>query len=852
MIRISHLPVFVEKKSSNPAFKKGLTTAFPPSPAAISDWERKNGVRCGIIIFNQNGGTHVIKLVNVSKFYSTNNVIAIGLRKVNLELRLNEFVAIVGESGSGKTTLLNVICGIDTYEEGEIFLNGKETSYFNTEDMENFRKKYVAFVFQNYNLIESYTVLQNVEAPMILSGYSPKEARTRALAIIERVGLTNHLRHRATRLSGGQKQRVVIARALAKDCPIIAADEPTGNLDSASGKQILELLHEISKDKLVILVTHDFDQVKQFATRKVRIYDGEIVEDIQLKPSDVKPLPDIPDSTRGVGFWQTLRFAAKNLLATPKKTFFLLLVLFSTTFLLSWTYAALNRAIAAESGGGYVYYFADKTFLAIDDNRLVARKTDGTAFTDEEIGWFRNAAGVKSVLTRDYVLDTFVMMDVDFYGYEGYKPSYYNTLIPESYFGAEEPTLQSGRMPEADDEIVIILFSEGEYLLSYNLVGLTVSETIYQTWQVPREYEIVGVLLASEVGMENVLSDYGLASFAYLVTDDLAEEYADQFYFSHLSDETFEGTSGADPITISGELLPLYTDFLARNRIIIDDAVPDDTIRVEGYQSVYQSAGCAADLETCSFSATGTLTLTDFYGTTAHHSVTLEYSFTNPEDELALPLSGTTPLWFNPDEYPLTYTMSSQMMAEILPDEVYQLSAVTDDAAALRTLQIGLNLLHPGKLVMVTPAEVAGGDMSIYDALSFFFVYLFAVLGMGFVTFLSLMVTSLITRLVYNTKLRDYAIFRTIGANQGTIRHFIFLENLMSSTGSFLLFLPLAVYLQTTATNQYGVFYGFTFFRLLHYLVLFALVLILSLLNSRKYCRRVFQESVNRTLKAGE
>ena len=793
----------------------------------------------------------MIKLVNVSKFYSTNNVIAIGLRKVNLELRLNEFVAIVGESGSGKTTLLNVICGIDTYEEGEIFLNGQETSYFNTEDMENFRKKYVAFVFQNYNLIESYTVLQNVEAPMILAGYSPKEARTRALAIIERVGLTQHIRHRATRLSGGQKQRVVIARALAKDCPIIAADEPTGNLDSASGKQILELLHEISKEKLVILVTHDFDQVKQFATRKVRIYDGEIVEDIQLQPAKLKPLPEIPDSSRGVGFWQTLRFAAKNLLATPKKTIFLLLVLFSTTFLLSWTYAALNRAIAEQSGGNYVYYFADKTFLAIDDNRLVARKTDGTAFTEEEIAWFRNGAGVQSVLTRDYVMDTFVMMDVDFYGYEGYKPSYYNTLIPQSYFGDKELTLNSGRMPEDDDEIVIILFAEGEYLLSYDLVGLTVSETTYEDWQVPREYEIVGVLLASEAGMENVLADYGLASFAYLVTDELADDYADQFYFSHLSDEVFEGTSGADPINMSGELLPLYTDFMAQHRILIDDSVPDNTIRIEGYQSVYQAAGCATDQETCNFTATGTLTYTDFYGT-ASHPVTLEYSFTNPEDELTLPLSETIPLWTVIPETPLTYTMSSQMLREIVPDEVYQLSAITDDAAALRNLRLGLNFLHSGKFVMVTPADVAGGDLSIYDALSFFFVYLFAILGMGFVAFLSLMVTSLITRLVYNTKLRDYAIFRTIGANQGTIRHFIFLENLMTSAGSFLLFLPLALYLQTTATNPYGVFYGFTFFRLLHYFVLFALVLALSLLNSRKYCRRVFQESVNRTLKAGE
>ena len=130
----------------------------------------------------------MIKLVNVSKFYSSNDVIALGLRKIDLELYRNEFIAIVGESGSGKTTLLNVISGIDSYEDGEMYINGKETSYFSIEDMENYRKKYVAFVFQNYNLIDSYTVLQNVEAPLILSGYPRDKIKERAREIIRTRG----------------------------------------------------------------------------------------------------------------------------------------------------------------------------------------------------------------------------------------------------------------------------------------------------------------------------------------------------------------------------------------------------------------------------------------------------------------------------------------------------------------------------------------------------------------------------------------------------------------------------------------------------------------------------------------
>jgi len=131
----------------------------------------------------------VIKLVNVSKYYSSNGLVALGLRKANLELHANEFVAVVGESGSGKTTFLNVISGMDTYEEGEMYLNGEETSYYSTADLENYRKKYIAFVFQNYNLVDSFTVRQNVELPMLLAGASAKEAKQRALEIIKKAGL---------------------------------------------------------------------------------------------------------------------------------------------------------------------------------------------------------------------------------------------------------------------------------------------------------------------------------------------------------------------------------------------------------------------------------------------------------------------------------------------------------------------------------------------------------------------------------------------------------------------------------------------------------------------------------------
>ena len=225
----------------------------------------------------------MLKLKNVSKFYYNKGVIASGFNKVSIEFDLQEFVAIVGESGSGKSTLLNVISGLDSYEEGEMYINGEETSHYRESDFEEYRKKYVSNIFQNFNLVNSYTVYQNIELVMLLNGYKRKEVKKKVLDIIDKVGLSKYKNTKTAKLSGGQKQRVAIARALARETPIIVCDEPTGNLDSKSAKSIIKLLKDISQDKLVIIVTHNFEQVEDVATRIVRMHDGKIVSDKKVK-----------------------------------------------------------------------------------------------------------------------------------------------------------------------------------------------------------------------------------------------------------------------------------------------------------------------------------------------------------------------------------------------------------------------------------------------------------------------------------------------------------------------------------------------------------------------------------------
>lgn len=221
----------------------------------------------------------MLKLINIKKSYKTGTFIQDALTGVNIDFRSNEFVAILGASGSGKTTLLNIIGGLDRYDNGDLIINNKSTKQFSNSDWDAYRNNSIGFVFQSYNLISHISVLENVEMGMTLSGVSLKKRRKKALEVLDQVGIKEHSHKRPNQLSGGQMQRVAIARALANDPDIILADEPTGALDSQTSVQILELIKEISKEKLVIMVTHNSDLAYKYANRIIKIKDGEIEDD---------------------------------------------------------------------------------------------------------------------------------------------------------------------------------------------------------------------------------------------------------------------------------------------------------------------------------------------------------------------------------------------------------------------------------------------------------------------------------------------------------------------------------------------------------------------------------------------
>lgn len=416
-----------------------------------------------------------LSLQNISMYYHSGNNIVPGIVGVNLEFHKGEFVVITGESGSGKSTLLNIISALAPYHDGEMYINGEETSAYSEEDWEDYRREHIGFIFQDYNLIKSYTVLENVISAVLLRGIGKAEAKEQAKKYIEQVGLGNLLHRKASKLSSGQKQRLAIARALAKDTDIIVADEPTGNLDSENGKQIVEILAGLSKEKLVIMVSHNVEEAAAYATRRVRIYASHVVADQKLKENapdhaETEETSKKPETTeKQKAAW---RLALLNAKAQPMKAALVICFMLVCT-LASGIFAAGYLASADDTA---TKIYKNGMFLNGSERRIVVARQDGMPASMEDVELLRTLRYVEqaelydriadinyySIPEKDYVVRLgYKQYDGDWEGPEAppSKPINVVSLQNHSKFmrSATCVTLEdlaAGRLPEAASEIV--------------------------------------------------------------------------------------------------------------------------------------------------------------------------------------------------------------------------------------------------------------------------------------------------------------------------------------------------------------------------------------------------------------
>ena len=497
----------------------------------------------------------MLKLERVSKYYSAHGLVSTGFSKVDLEFHVGEFVAITGESGSGKSTLLNVISGLDSYEEGEMYVMGEPTSGYSKEDLEEYRKKYIGNIFQTFNLINSYTVYQNIELVLLLSGYNKKQIPARIREIVDKVGLTGLEKKKASKLSGGQKQRVAIARALAKETPIIVADEPTGNLDVKSAAEIIALLHELSKDKLIIIVTHNYEQVEPYVTRKITMHDGRVAEDKALRPAlpaDEEHIKTAKADALSVG--SQCRLGLRNTFNLPAK-FALLLIVF--VFLCS---GAISMYSTVQNMGDSMDSGWNQYFVNLGKDRILVTKEDRSEFTEKDYKKLAAIPNVERIVKNDLSLDLMASVTEE-------NPEDSNFWISAQLADVSlyEGQVTQGRMPKNAKEAVFMVPRDG-YAVNHMEEALNKKVKVRDDYTgnelFKNDMKVVGYGYLTEEQVEE-MDHQGFYTEGYFCVNEKAmdqvrmvslEKYCKQEY--EFAENIFEGSSysGMYPIQQSSDV----------------------------------------------------------------------------------------------------------------------------------------------------------------------------------------------------------------------------------------------------------------------------------------------------------
>ena len=750
----------------------------------------------------------LLELRDIGKIYVSEGHVSVGIRGVNLSFSLGEFVAVTGKSGSGKSTLLNVISGMDSYEEGELLIEGEPTSHYMQPDWEEYREKYISFIFQDYNIIESFTVLQNVELAL-MHIEDKAERRARAMELIRRVGLASHADHKGSKLSGGQKQRTVIARALAKDSPIILADEPTGNLDSKTSAEIIALLKEVSEEKLLIVVTHNFDQVAEHATRHIRIFDGAVEADHAIKPAGQADERRDADPAKKPEKGAEIKKQVKNgwtlghaiFFAKPKLSAFLCLLMIIGTMGIF-----LSTALCGEAS----LLFEPNYMFNHIDGRVVVAKQNGAVFSEDELSALKEEYGAESYLHFDSLLDVYSYIQIPM-GENEWDFEYVHT---DAVFGKDYGDDILGRYPEKGNEI--LLYLPISYQTYVGKDEILLSKILFETM----EYDLVGV---------KYFYDNNLTAECLFIEEGFRTAVASHYIFGYSSPNTTVTVTGADGSTQYFELYDMMASFgLPQDKIYID---------YEAYASALKELG--ADATTTVEISTSYYSYDYYYGSS--QSYVFKKTLTDESIASEKPAPNALNTFYNPS-LTIGAGVLREMAEEVLAKSYKQASLFFEsdraaDAAA-ELLQNAGYIAVPSDTTYEPDAETV--IVTVLSTVAIAFAWVMSVV------FLAFFINLCSSRTLEAFK-GDMAIMRSMGIPVRVIRIGMYVRMLISLIPAFLLVCLAAILIFTTP--KFNAF--FTYLYPWQYALIFAGMILLTIRTTHRQVKRLFGESVKKSLKGG-
>jgi ABC-type lipoprotein export system ATPase subunit len=514
----------------------------------------------------------MLKVCKLGKIYTEQGSITIGIQHVSATFDVGEFVVITGKSGSGKSTFLNILAGTESYSSGQILFDDEDVEYFGNDDWQRYRKEKVAVIHQDFQLIESISVRKNIEVAFALNhsvAHTNKINHAAINSILRRTGLTAHAKQSVATLSGGQKQRVAIARALAKDTLIILADEPTGNLDKVASAEIANLLGEISKDKLLVVVSHDTEQFENYATRQITMDNGTIQSDIVSKknnmPISEKNASRIVDKQDKFEFFEVKALINSLFFSDKKAGIYFVIAVFVVMLITMF----LASVVLQFSTPYYEGVMNTPIFGSVERDRLILKNDDSTAFTESQINTLKADPSLTYIVENDIFLD--VMFEIEFNNSHGIvRNQYYANSIESPK--VKNTALSWGRIPDSDDEI--LLSSDNGEAIDENQRE-TLITSVDQS-QKSKKVKIVGGFVDNSKYLQTI---YFTKNAALQISDEFLDTYSE---FELTIKQTDKQTQGKYTVLLNNDVkrgIAYLTLKLAQELLIsLDDEYSQEII----------------------------------------------------------------------------------------------------------------------------------------------------------------------------------------------------------------------------------------------------------------------------------